>query len=214
MTTASVAYGLVSPPKQKRSLGTYNRILDALDDLLQKQRFEDITIREIVHRSGTSTGSFYARFPTKDALLPALYARYDGQLHSLSSEQDPTGATLEQLVEAILRRIIDRLRRRRWLTRAVALHARLHPELIPAEMRRRRNALHREWRELVLAHRARIGHPDPESAVALGLFTVITACRERIVFPDAPHASSFALSDDRLVEEMVRCFLNYLEVEG
>jgi AcrR family transcriptional regulator len=212
MTTATTARAVVSPPLQERSRATYNRILDALEDLLREHRFEDITIRALVYRSGSSTGSFYARFPTKDTLLPALYARYDQQLHTLSpwSGRSAADASLEEVVSVICGRVISRLRRRRWLTRAVALHARLHPELIPDDVRDRRSALHAEWRSLLLAHRGRMRHPDPESAVALGLFMIVTTCREKIVFADAPHASSFEVSDKELAAEMERALLSYL----
>lgn len=206
----------ISPPLQARSRATFDRILDALEALLRTRRFEDITVRELVERSGTSTGSFYARFPTKETLLPALYDRYDADVHRRARKprQEPPGdATLEEHVVAVMRRVVDRMYDRRWLTRAVALHARLHPEMIPLEQRRRRLELHAKWRDELLRYRHRMSHPDPESAVAFGLFMTVTALREKIVFADAPHASSFELSRDRLVDEATRALLAYLGVE-
>jgi AcrR family transcriptional regulator len=204
----------VSPPLQARSRETYDRILDALEELLQVKRFEEITVRELVGRSGTSTGSFYARFPTKETLLPALYDRYDAKLHAAvaRSERKAKG-TLEETVRDIIDRSVTRMRDRRWLMRAVALHARQHPELITGATRARRNALHAKWRAELLRFRHRFNHPDPETAVAFGLFMTITACREKIVFADAPHASSFDLPAERLIEESARALLMYLGVD-
>lgn len=207
----------ITPPRQARSQETYDRILDALEALLETRRFEEITVRELVKRSGTSTGSFYARFPTKQTLLPALYDRHDAALHSASAERrrrdEPDEATLEAAVRGIMQRVVERMLRKRWFMRAVSLHARQHPELITDETRRRRNDLHAEWRGQLLRHRDRITHPDPERAVAYGLFMTVTACREKLAFGDAPHAASFELDPDRLVEESARALLAYLGVE-
>lgn len=204
----------VSPPLQARSRETYDRILDALESLLATKRFEEITVRELVRRSGSSTGSFYARFPSKETLLPALYERHDRGLHARTANkrgaEGATGETLEETVRAAIRGVVDRYQRRKWFVRAVALHARQHPELITDETRRRRNALHVEWRARLLRHREEITHPDPETAVAFGLFMTITACREKIAFADAPHAASFDLPAERLVEESTRALLAYL----
>lgn len=204
----------VVPPRQVRSRQTLERILDALQDLLRTKRFEEITVRELVERSGTSTGSFYARFPTKETLLPALYDRYDAELRQSTSRRSRAldDASLEDVVREIARRVVDRMLERRWLTRAVSLHARQHPELLPDELLERRRELHAGWRSQLLRYSDRITHPDPETAVAFGLFMMITAIREKLVFADAPHASSFELSPDRLADEGARALLAYLGV--
>jgi len=206
----------VVPPRQARSRATLERILDALQDLLRTKRFEEITVRELVERSETSTGSFYARFPTKETLLPALYDRYDTELRRSTSRRSsaPDDTSLEEVVRGIARRVVDRMLERRWLTRAVSLHARQHPELLPDELLARRRELHAEWRAQLLRHSDRISHPNPEIAVAFGLFMMITAIREKLVFADAPHASSFELSPDRLADEGARALLGYLGVES
>ena len=63
----------IHAPLQDRSRRTFEAILDATETLLARRPFEEISIAEIVLKAGSSTGSFYARFPAKDALLPALY---------------------------------------------------------------------------------------------------------------------------------------------
>lgn len=222
MAGVSVDRRIATPPLQERSRRTYEKILDALEELLRQKPFEAITVRELVLRSGTSTGSFYARFPMKGTLLPALYDRYDANLHATASavvrkgQMPPagleTGATLEATVRAILERVVNRMYERRWLMRAVSLHARQHPELITDETRTRRSVLHAKWRGELLRFRDRIDHPDPETAVAFGLFMTITACREKVVFAEAPHAASFDLTAERLIEEATRALLRYLGV--
>lgn len=209
---------LLREPKQERSRRTAGRILDALEELLQEKAFESITVRELLARSRTSAGSFYARFPTKEALLPVLYDRHDARVHAGIDawKQDPARGrleTIEALARALAANIVRSHRQRRWFQRAVALHARTHPEMIPAEQRRRRERVHRAWQDELLRFRARIGHPDPERAVAFGLFMVVSACREKVVFSDAPLATSFTLTDAQLADELARALLAYLDVQ-
>jgi AcrR family transcriptional regulator len=61
-----------SAPKQDRSRKTLEAILKATRYLIERKEFSAISISEIVERSGTSNGSFYARFPDKASLLVAL----------------------------------------------------------------------------------------------------------------------------------------------
>jgi AcrR family transcriptional regulator len=61
-----------SAPKQDRSRKTLQAILKATRTLIERKDFAAISISEIVERSGTSNGSFYARFPDKVSLLVAL----------------------------------------------------------------------------------------------------------------------------------------------
>jgi AcrR family transcriptional regulator len=61
-----------SAPKQDRSRKTLEAILKATRTLIERKDFNAISISEIVERSGTSNGSFYARFPDKVSLLVAL----------------------------------------------------------------------------------------------------------------------------------------------
>ena len=70
----------VHQPVQDRSRRTLAALLDATESLLEERRFEQISVAEIILKAGVSTGSFYARFSGKDALLPALYARYHADL--------------------------------------------------------------------------------------------------------------------------------------
>ena len=63
----------VKPPRQARSQHTLDRLLDAAEALVhEKGGFDDVPIAEIVRRAESSVGSFYSRFPDKDALLQAM----------------------------------------------------------------------------------------------------------------------------------------------
>ena len=66
----------LSPPLQERSRATLQAISEATQILLETYTFEELTIGQIVKTAGSSTGSFYARFKSKEALLHYLHEDY------------------------------------------------------------------------------------------------------------------------------------------
>lgn len=61
-------------PVDRRVERTRKAVLDAFFDLVQEARYDDITVADIVARSGVSRSAFYAHFAGKDALLAASIA--------------------------------------------------------------------------------------------------------------------------------------------
>ena len=53
----------------------YDRILDALQELLENQKLQTISVSEIAHTAGIGKGSIYYYFPSKDAIFEALVER-------------------------------------------------------------------------------------------------------------------------------------------
>ena len=53
----------------------YERILDALQELLEKHKLQSISVSEIAETAGIGKGSIYYYFPSKDAILEALVER-------------------------------------------------------------------------------------------------------------------------------------------
>ncbi|HJU66233.1 MAG TPA: helix-turn-helix domain-containing protein [Gemmatimonadaceae bacterium] len=201
-------------PKQERSSRTLDRIVRAAEELLAQRPFEEITIADIVRRSRSSIGSFYARFDSKEALLPYLYDRYDRELRDrLAPRLDPStwqGLDLRTMCRRGVALMVDMYRERQWLLRAVALYARAHPERLGADVRQRRKAMHDEQAALFRPHVASITHSAAEKSVAFGLFVVASACRERILFSASPHASATRITDEQLKQELADMLYYYL----
>src|SRR5262245_10434153 len=68
---------LTAEPRQNRSRETLERFAAAAEALLAERSFERITVEDIVRRAARPVGSFYARFKSKEALLPLLQERHD-----------------------------------------------------------------------------------------------------------------------------------------
>lgn len=53
----------------------YDRILDALQRLLENQTLQNISVSDIAKAAGIGKGSIYYYFPSKEAILDALIKR-------------------------------------------------------------------------------------------------------------------------------------------
>jgi AcrR family transcriptional regulator len=191
----------VRKPVQDRSRRTLDALLDATEALLRERRFEQITVAEIILRAGASTGSFYARFPGKDALLPALYARYHAELperlERIAGSLDYDRLSLADACRRVVREFASSFERHPHLMRAIVIYARTKPEEIRPLLGERAR-VHRQLVDLFRPFHPEIRHPDPEEAVRSGLFLVATTVREAVLFPDAPLAALTGQPLDRL----------------
>ena len=206
-----------APPAQERSRETVERLTDAIETLLLTRRFEDITVQDIVRRSGRSVGSFYARFAGKDALLPHLYQRYHDRLEASLQPRlkrvDWEALDFPDTVSTLVDLLIAVYDERRGLIRVLSLFARTHPDALPADIVPHRRRIYEPFVQILVRHRERISHTDPEAAIRFGLFLVSSVLREKILFGDAPHSRVTPLSRDALRQESIRAFHAYLTFE-
>jgi AcrR family transcriptional regulator len=182
----------VAPPLQARSLRSFDAILDAAEMLLRDRSFEQITISDIVRASGVSTGSFYARFASKEAMLPVLYGRYDERIAQRSANlamQVETAATLEDACAAVTAAFAAVLRDNVNLMRAVVQLKRAAPEA-NAVLSTQRAGSHAAIDSALL--RFVPGAPEDKAlrAIRAAQFMAVSALREAILFPNAPFATA------------------------
>jgi AcrR family transcriptional regulator len=216
MATASLS-PFTTLPKQDRSQRTFARIVAAAEALLKQRRFEDIEVDDIVRRARSSVGSFYARFSSKEALLPYLYERYDAELRTRLPEivnaQHWVHLDLQTLCHRVVESLILQMRERRGLLRAVALYARTHPDAIGESIRRDRAVLLGGPVKLLVAPHHAISHPHRERAGAFALFVAAAVCRDKILFPESPHASTLQVDDEQLASELSSLMFAYLTMQ-
>lgn len=71
--------------------GKYDRILDALHQLLEDRAMQNISVSDIADKAGIGKGSIYYYFPSKDAILDALIKRnYEKPLKTAKNLADQT----------------------------------------------------------------------------------------------------------------------------
>lgn len=69
----------------------YDRILDALHQLLEERNIQSISVSDIAQKAGIGKGSIYYYFPSKEAILDALIERnYEQPLKTAKNLADQT----------------------------------------------------------------------------------------------------------------------------
>lgn len=82
----------------KKGRDTKLKIVKAAWELFYKQGYDDTTIEEIVDESGTSKGSFYHYFESKDALLGSLAYLFDEKYEELEKTLDFDAPIFDTLI--------------------------------------------------------------------------------------------------------------------
>jgi AcrR family transcriptional regulator len=86
VSPAKTARSAVRKPQQDRSRKSLEAIYAAAVDVLGDGGWEAVTIGEIERRSGVSRGTFYLRFPTRDALVEYVGARLIEEIRQRQDE--------------------------------------------------------------------------------------------------------------------------------
>ncbi len=200
------------PPMQRRSQETLERILDAAETLIRERGFDQMTIAEVVQRSGSSVGSLYARFNDKLALLRAVQLRYHARVGNAIAEELSGDRPQDECLEDAARRIVgvlcDRLLHEPELFRAFFLEA-VFDEGVRAQGEAA-NARRRDHvTSVLLRHRDEIRHEDPELAARWFYSICMALLRERITFGPAAELSG-GFTDEKWQVELTRTAINYL----
>ena len=83
---------------KKTPKNTKSRIVDAAWKLFYEQGFDDTTVEDIIALSGTSKGSFYHYFTSKNDLLGTLALLFDEKYEELAAALDPRMCALDTLL--------------------------------------------------------------------------------------------------------------------
>jgi AcrR family transcriptional regulator len=208
----------LAPPAQARSRETVDRFAQAAEELLRERPFEEIGVQDIARHAGRPVGSFYARFGSKEALLPFLYQRYHEGLEPLLAARLERVSWprlgFERTVEAVVDIVIGMYSERRWLIRALALFARMRPEALPPDVVARRRRVYEPLEAVLRRHASSIAHTDADAAIRFGVFLVSSVARERMLFAEAPLARITPIPRADLRRELVRALHSYLAAEA
>lgn len=203
----------VKTPRQQRSSDSLERILRTAETLIRTKGYEALTVAEVVRRSDTSIGTFYARFEDKTALLHAVQERVHGreemQIREEAAKVDWTALSLEQTVRGLVEIKQTATRGNDRLLEAFVVCGATDPVL---RQRGYRYKAHVESLEvdILMGHAAQIGHSDPESAarVASRLWQAaqeenVQRCRSGVFFPDS-------VPNDLLIHKLADVIIAYL----
>jgi AcrR family transcriptional regulator len=202
------------PALQARSRRTQERLLAAAEKLLSRRTLEELTIADLAREARVSVGAFYARFPSKAALVPLLGERYDATLQRESERLFAlelwSGLDLHARVRRLVRLAIRTYLRNRGLIRALSRDWRDRPqEVIDDGVRERRAVFHQRLADVLLGARGEIAAADPEAAVRFSLQLIGALLRDvLLVTPGHPHPTD--LDERELTRELTHTIVAQL----
>ena len=202
----------IRPPQQRRSRESFDRVLEAGADLLREAGFEGFTLQEVSRRAGVSIGAMYARAPSKDALVLAIYDREMERITSrqqqIEADSHREGLTGRELVETLVRDMAE-LMLSESATLRVFMERAVTDKAIWERGAQRSQILAGVFETALLEHRDEFSHPDPEVAIDVAYRFVYCTLARRITH--GPHfESERELADDRLVGELATAAADYL----
>lgn len=192
-------------PKQARSRESQQRILDATLALLEDRHFEAMTIADIAGHAGMAVGNFYKRFKNKEALLPHLYAEYNQRFAAFAAEapmtpdMDPWRYVVEGTIEFF--------EANKGLIRALHLHSRLSPSLVPKGSTETRGDLYRALEPLIT--KEGLNPKARERRARMAALAMVSAITEAILYPDMTPAAASGLSGEEFREELLYLLKSY-----
>jgi AcrR family transcriptional regulator len=204
---------LLRPPQQTRSRESLERVLVAGQQLLEEKGWEGFTVQEVSRRAKVSIGSIYARAPSKEALILAVYDRAVEEIARENAEAlTEDGAweamgTRELIVEAV------REMGRQMLNHELILRRIMNRAPVDAVIRARGDAqirrLGERWEELLRRRESEYRHPEPDLAIEVA-FRMVFATVARRVALGAQFGAPHEVSDQRLLDEVGRAVAAYL----
>ncbi|HVT57013.1 MAG TPA: TetR/AcrR family transcriptional regulator [Thermoanaerobaculia bacterium] len=205
----------LTAPRQERSRATRERILGALARLLERTTFDQISVAEITAAAGCSMSSFYARFPTKGALLEAFLDRFfelsAGEVTKALSQIAAAGAGASPRARRLVELMLRSYRDYRGLLRSLILHDRTHPDTgFGSRTRAYKEQVSAAFLALLLGEEAAAANPRRAASASFGLWLVIQAIEQIILFDD-PIVGRGRISERELVEQLTAVLLRTLE---
>jgi AcrR family transcriptional regulator len=202
----------IRPPQQRRSRESFDRVLDAGIALLRENGFEGFTLQEVSRRAGVSIGAMYARAPSKDALILAIYDREMSRIaerqQRIEADSRREGLTGRELVETLVRDMAEVMLAESPTLRVFMQRA-ASDRVIWERGAERSQVLARVFETALLDHRAELSHPDPELAIDVAYRFVYCTLARRITHGPR-FESEREVSDERLVAELATAAADYL----
>jgi AcrR family transcriptional regulator len=102
---------------------SHDRILAAAERVFSERGFGDTSLRELIGAAECSTTAFYARFPSKDAVLETLIVQLLLDLHDAAAEALPRAASVVKGWDEGVEILVATLAGRRGLVRIALTEA-------------------------------------------------------------------------------------------
>lgn len=195
-------------PRQERAQDTVEVILEAAARVITTEGYEHATTNRIALVAGVSIGSLYRYFPSKDALIAALYDRHSTE--TMAGLAAIIAATRRAPLATALRAVLQA--EFRVHSGDALLHRVLCERILHTDTRARFDRLLERYVSLVrdelIARRDELGEVDPDRAAFIVVHTIHALSHAAL-----HHRISYFM-DEAYLDDCVTLILRYLQREG
>jgi AcrR family transcriptional regulator len=190
-------------PQQERSKTIFESILEAAAHILSTVGVDKSTTNKIAEMAGVSIGSLYQYFPNKEALVSAILERQFKKHAKLIEEkiltlrkQPNTGLKPEEMVDLLVRTIMETTTKNRKLLRAIGSYTFSLGHLNTIVEGRKHMEKH--IRALIVEHLDRTKVSNPEISTYV-IINAVAGVIEAIVFDDITEEFQSKLIDETVL---------------
>lgn len=197
-------------PTQRRSQQALQRLLDAGEQLLASNAFEEASVMQIAELASSSVGTFYRVLGDKDTLSLLLLQRFFqstvGLVEQLTEPEQWADKPLADFVQSLTVKLVEVYQGRRGVLRALILRASRD-----AVFRDKVHQLNEYIAVRIVAvfqhHQREVHHPQPRKAMQAAVHIVLGALNQHTITGNLGH-----LSSNEVAEELSRILLAYLDI--
>ena len=202
------------PAQQKRSQGTFDKLVNATARVLDRDGLDATTVPRIAAEAKLAPASIYRRFADKDDLLRAAFLRILEAAHTANATlvRDMVARqTLQDTVDALIGVLLKQYREHPKLLTALVRMLESQPDSAFArEVMRLDSANLAQLADQLLAHRTSIRHPDPERAVRFAVLSASSSIELAALGEVSLWRVALPVSDKTFAAELSRQMMAYL----
>lgn len=206
----------MKPAHQSRSRKTRDKLLNALEALLQDRDFADIGVSEIAKEAGVSAASIYRRFDKKDGFLPVLLDLYvermEAWVRSPDARIDIKGLSLREALRLMTKAGWQQVRSQHHILRALYLHGHKNGSLIEAIAKNYAQMTLAGLQTFAAIYAADIKRPLNETSIGFLGYCMNGLLLERGLFPERAALWPMPESDDSFTDEIADVIYSYLMI--
>lgn len=203
--------------KQHRSLQTFERLLNAAEELLAERPFDEVSVSDICVRAGHSVGAFYRRFESREGLLQVLHERYtERAIHLQSTALSPArweGVPLGEMLEKVIAEIVEVTQQNTNFLLATA-HLAISDQTVASREGRIHAEFHACITRLILLRVESIGHPRPHAAAVFCALQLRAVLFYRLELVQSMQLASDDMTDREFIAELAAASMAYLSGAG
>ncbi len=200
-------------PQQERSRRTEDALLNACLRVLERDGLEACTVPQVAAEAGLAPATIYRRFPHKQAMLHAAFTRALRSLTPSREELKKTllRPTLAETAERIVASLQHDFRAHGKRLHALQQLLAIDPKADFAQRANKQLAAHlKALADVLLKHRDRIRHEDPERAALFAVLLAASAIQAVVLEPASLWSTTLPLADKALTAEHTRAMVAYL----